>query len=276
MMLFFFSAIVVLSTLHSSSALSQPPPPLDVSSSSRRNFLAGAVGYGVVFLLDSSSSPSFADDNSDGVVATRDDLLLAIQNQRPESEILDIIARLPDPSGGRAASADYAPNLDGAWKLVWSAKADAFSPLLKLPQPLRPESYQYLGTAAAKEVGEGRLAQGLTGGILGRDRQLWLSSGATTLEDATDGAATLVIQPPFRLQLGGPYGSNQPKQMLVEAGSDADFRKLNARTPEAQLAGKNLYKQLYLETKGAGSLRISTITAGDPVIVGAIFVHEKL
>jgi hypothetical protein len=65
--------------------------------------------------------------------------------------------------------------------------------------------------------------------------------------------------------------------LLVEtAGSDAEFRKWNARTSEAQAAPKNRYQQLYLERQGQGSLRISTITAGDPVIVGAVFVHEKL
>ena len=31
------------------------------------------------------------------------------------------------------------------WELIWSAKAEAFSPLLRLPRPLKPESYQLLG-----------------------------------------------------------------------------------------------------------------------------------
>jgi hypothetical protein len=64
--------------------------------------------------------------------------------------------------------------------------------------------------------------------------------------------------------------------MVAEAGSDAEFRQLNARTEEAQQAPMNQYKQLYLEREGKGSLRISTITDGDPVIVGAIFCHVKL
>jgi len=219
-------------------------------------------------LVGASPRSSFAQDTA--VDVSRDDLIRALPANGSEEEIMSIISRLKDPSDGRGA---VDPNLEGEWKLIWSAKADAFSPLLKLPKPLRPDSYQYLGASAAKEVGEGRLSQGLTGGILGKERQLWLSSGATV--DPAD-PSTILILPPFRLQLGGTYASNRPKRTLVEAGSDADFRKLNARTKAAQLAGKNLYKQVYLENKGKGSLRISTITDGDPIIVGAVFVHEKL
>lgn len=86
----------------------------------------------------------------------------------------------------------------------------------------------------------------------------------------------LDILPPFRFEVGGRYGTGIPKNRVVEAGSDAEFRKLNARTSDAQAAPKNSYKQLYLEREGKGSIRISTITDGDPVIVGAIFVHRKL
>ena len=93
---------------------------------------------------------------------------------------------------------------------------------------------------------------------------------------APDDPSVLEIFPPFRFELGGRYQTGKPKTLVVEAGSDAEFRKLNARTSEAQAAPKNRYQQLYLERNGKGSLRISTITDGDPVIVGAIFVHEKL
>ena len=178
---------------------------------------------------------------------------------------------LVDPSKGRGAT--LSSDLEGEWKLLWSIKADAFSPLLQLPNPFKPESYQYLGQAAATEVGVDRVAQGLTGGLLLGNNQLWLSSGV--LPSETD-PSILEIYPPFRFQLGGRYGSNQVKRTLVEAGSDAEFRKVNGRTVEAQAAPKNLYKQLYLEQDGPGSLRISTITGGDPVIVGAIFVHQKV
>ena len=52
------------------------------------------------------------------------------------------------------------------------------------------------------------------------------------------------------------------------------FRKVNVRTDEAQQAPANKYKQLYLESGGVGALRISTVTEGDPVIVGEVFVHR--
>lgn len=220
----------------------------------------------------------------------RDELLQLIADsssstnkKESEKKILDVIQELVplDPAGGRAATPALANDLDGPWQLIWSAKAEAFSPLLKLPPPFRPTSYQYVGKAASSEVGPNRIAQGLTGGIL-NNSQLWLSSGVTTVStssstnDKNDDDAVLEILPPFRLEWGGQYGSNKPKQLLVEAGSDADFRKLNARTTEAQAAPKNRYRQMYLERQGKGSLRISTITEGDPVIVGAIFVHQKL
>ena len=67
------------------------------------------------------------------------------------------------------------------------------------------------------------------------------------------------------------------RKLLVEAGSDADFRALNARDAEAQAAGRNLYAQRYLDTSGlAGDLRVSTVVAGDPVIVGTVFVHQRV
>ena len=70
---------------------------------------------------------------------------------------------------------------------------------------------------------------------------------------AADDAATLEIFPPFRLELAaGPA-----RKMLVEAGSDADFRAVNARTAEAQAAPKNRYAQQYLDVSGQpGDLRV--------------------
>ena len=231
----------------------------------RRPFLSGVFASAVILATPPETAQAEGSSRST-TTATKEDLLQAIADDRSESEILQMIEQLP-------RTPNAAVGLDGSWKLLWSAKADAFSPLLKLPKPLKPDSYQYLGPQAAVEVGAGRLAQGLTGGILSPNNQLWLSSGATT--DERD-ASILKIVPPFRLEIGGPEGSTQPKRTLVQAGSDADFRKVNARTVEAQQAGANLYQQLYLERDGAGSLRVSKIIAGDPVIVGAVFVHQKL
>jgi hypothetical protein len=200
----------------------------------------------------------------------RSNLLNAIRESKPEEQVLSLIQQLL-PFNSEYSN-DTLQDLDGEWKLIWSANDD-FSPLLKLPYPFKPESYQYFGKAAAKEVGVGRVAQGLTGGIFGK-KQLWLSSGIEPL----DKQGAFEIEPPFRLELGERPGTTyaNDKRIIVEANNDGDFRKVNARTKEAQLAPKNVYEQIYLERNGKGSLRISTITDGDPVIVGAILIHEKL
>lgn len=202
--------------------------------------------------------------------ADRDQLLNAIARKASDDDIISILQNLKDPSEGKAAL--LPERLEGEWELLWSYKAEAFSPLLKLPKSFRPESYQYFGKAAATEVGEGRIAQGLTGGVLGGN-QFWLSSGAIPFDKDP---SVLEIQPPFRFQVGGRYGTGKPKSTWVEAGSDADFRKVNARSEEAQMAGKNQYQQMYLENDGPGSLRVSGVIAGDPVLVGELFVHRKL
>ena len=230
---------------------------------SRRNALA-TIFSGTAAVM--TPLPGFSADTS----TTREQLLSAVSRKDSHEKILEIINNLQDPSGGRAAT--FPERLDGEWELIWSYKTEAFSPLLKLPAPLRPDSYQYFGSAAAKEVGEGRLAQGLTGGILGTS-QIWLSSGAIPFEKDP---SVFEIQPPFRYEIGGRYGTGKPKKTIIEAGNDADFRKVNVRNKEAQLAGKNQYRQIYLENMGPGSLRVSSVTAGDPVIVGAVFVHRKL
>ena len=222
-----------------------------------------------VVLLSISTSSASSEDRR---YQARSRLLGLIRQNQDESVVTKALEELVpfDPSRGNVRDQD----LEGEWKLLWSAKADAFSPLLKLPYPLKPESYQYLGRTAALEVGEGRVAQGLTGGILGKT-QFWLSSGI--VPDTDSSSSVRIIQPPFRFQIGPRAGnSDRPKTTLVEAGSDAEFRQWNARSVEAQQAPRNRYQQLYLELDGPGSLRISTITDGDPVIVGAIFCHVKL
>jgi hypothetical protein len=98
----------------------------------------------------------------------------------------------------------------------------------------------------------------------------------------------LLLQP-FRLQLGtipgqGPSdnyfsrgaGGGGEKCTIVKLMSDTDFRKVNPRSAEAQLAPRNEYEQLYLEDFGTGSLRVSVIARGDLVIVGDMCVHQKL
>ena len=264
------------------------------TSLSRRSYLTKAAAGALIFgsAASSGGAPAFAVENVD--IADGSSKIRSSSTESPsgqleinrnrltqmirqpsgynEVEILAAIDNLVpfDPSNKKGAS--LAEDLEGEWELLWSAKAEAFSPLLKLPKPFKPESFQYLGNPAATEVGPGRVAQGLTGGILGKT-QLWLSSG---VQPSQSDDSILEILPPFRFEVGGRYQTGTPKKQLVEAGSDAEFRKLNARTDEAQAAPKNSYQQLYLERQGKGSIRISTITEGDPVIVGAIFVHQKL
>lgn len=246
---------------------------VSVVSCSRRSALAiaGAIGF---LSLTLPTPKALATDTEDPKpeAQARSCLLESIKSNSSEKQVMGAIDKLLpfDPAQGRGATVES--DLDGEWRLLWSAKADAFSPLLKLPGPLKPDSYQYLGTPAATEVGPARVAQGLTGGILG-PIQLWLSSGVTpSLQDPS----VLDILPPFKFQVGGRYLSGRPKITIVEAGSDAEFRQVNARTQEAQESPKNAYRQLYVERNGKGSIRISTVSDGDPVIVGAIFVHQKL
>ena len=184
-----------------------------------------------------------------------------------DEEIQIAMAKLEniDPSQGKAATSGQ---LGGTWELIYSLNAEAFSPLLNLPKPIRPTSLQLLGDDAAKVVGSGRVAQILNFPII--PLSLILSSGVVPV---TSDSTMLEIFPPFRLEakLG------EIKAQLVESKSDSDFRALNARDDEAQAAGRNMYKQRYLDISGRkGDLRISEVTSGDPVIVGAIFVHQRI
>jgi len=110
-----------------------------------------------------------------------------------------------DPSGGGGATSAA---LGGRWRLIWSAHADAFSPLLNLPPSVRPESLQLLGAAAESAgCGEGRIAQLLVF-PLPLLPVLRLSSSARP--DPAD-QRTLEIFPPFRLELL-PSGSGKPER----------------------------------------------------------------
>ena len=199
----------------------------------------------------------------------RDALLTAIDTNAADAAVLQAIDNLLplDPSAGRAAVSE---KLDGQWTLLWSYGASNFSPLLGLPKPIRPASIQLLGEQfAAPLVGQGRVANVLEFPLATR---LILSSGVTPVSSVPQ---NLEILPPFRLDLDLLGGVK--KVQVVEAGSDADFRALNARDADAQAAPRNMYAQLYLETTGSvGDLRVSKVVSGDPVIVGSIFVHQRL
>lgn len=243
----------------------------DTGRISRRSLFVGLVALegGHTAFGRSTPSADAADDLASAAIDARRDLLVAISAGLPDDQVLAKIAVLEsfDPSHRREATLE---SLDGTWRLLWSFKAEAFSPLLRLPVPLRPDSLQLLGEPATAEVGPGRVAQVLTNGVLGPGK-VYLSSGVAP--STTGDRRTLEIFPPFRLQAA--LRGSKSKLTLVEAGSDAEFRSINARSAEAQAAPRNMYLQSYLEVSGVGDLRISRIISGDPVIVGAVFVHQR-
>jgi hypothetical protein len=231
-------------------------------------------------------TPSCAEAGSVEGSPERQALLRAIASMAPDEEVIHLISKLEplDPSRSKAATA---AELDGTWELVYSLNASAFSPLLNLPRPIRPTSLQLIGEDAAREVGNGRIAQILNFPPPFPLPSLVLSSGIVPVAGSGN---VLEIQPPFRLEvvwsddtlrrpgrLAKGLARGGARWKLVDSGSDADFRALNARDEEAQAAGRNMYEISYLDTSGKpGDIRISSITSGDPVIVGALFIHKRL
>ncbi|KAL3763690.1 hypothetical protein ACHAW5_004842 [Stephanodiscus triporus] len=217
----------------------------------------------------SSSSSSFAE--------RRDELLRAISSGSNDDVVTSAIegllpfGTLISPPSSSPPS--YESALDGSWKLLWCNRSD-FSPLLRLPTPFRPDSYQYFGADAEREVGPGRAAQGLAGGIVGmvfgKDAEIWLSSGvsSTSVDDETGGTSSnnLIGRSGGGGGGRGGGGGGKEKRTIVESDTDADFRRVNARDAVARNAPRNEYVQLYLEDFGSGSLRVSVIARGDPVI----------
>ena len=235
-------------------------------TTSRREALITSITSAAALILtpkEEARAATFGDvtaelQNSGSMPKERLDLLNAINRKASDDEVMQAISNIEliDPSNGKAATSEF---LGGEWELIYSVNAESFSPLLNLPKPIRPSSFQLLGDSAKPVVGDGRIAQLLNFPII--PLSIILSSGAVPYEKDS---SVLEIFPPFRLEakLGG---SNV---QLVESGSDADFRALNARSQEAQEAGRNLYKQRYLENTGKrGDLRISEVIAGDPVLV---------
>jgi hypothetical protein len=250
-------------------ALSLKAPEIKSSSLSRRDAIVTSA-VSLATLVTSNVVPpmnqkawALVEKDDDGAQTSfsnlqRRNLLQKIAESASDEDIAIAISQLEpyDPSKGTAATSPY---LDGTWELIYGLNASAFSPLLNLPNPIRPQSLQLVGEAASPIVGQGRIAQILNFPLI--PLSLILSSGAVPV---VSDKSILEIFPPFRLEvrLGGT------RIKLVESGSDADFRALNARDAEAQAAGRNLYKQRYLENSGKkGDLRISEVIAGDPMLV---------
>ncbi|KAJ8598467.1 hypothetical protein CTAYLR_010105 [Chrysophaeum taylorii] len=177
---------------------------------------------------------------NDERIATQE-LVKAIDRGAPTEEVEACIAKLVPLS--------TSTSVDGCWKLLWSARTRNFSPLLELPKPIRPDSTQFFE--------DGRIENSLTRGVLGGSR-LVLTAG---FDDP-------LILPPFRFDVRVLDRSIR----LVDAGSDADFRRTQARSQEEQRAPRNRYVQLYL----GKDIRVSKVVEGDPVILGATFVHRRL
>eukprot|EP00586_Coscinodiscus_wailesii_P016672 CAMPEP_0172500350 /NCGR_PEP_ID=MMETSP1066-20121228/137159_1 /TAXON_ID=671091 /ORGANISM="Coscinodiscus wailesii, Strain CCMP2513" /LENGTH=292 /DNA_ID=CAMNT_0013274531 /DNA_START=164 /DNA_END=1042 /DNA_ORIENTATION=+ len=213
--------------------------------------------------------PFISEDEMNSGSPERRELLRLISSGSNASvdDIESVISRLDklDPSAGTGA---IVPELDGKWELIYSINAESFTTLLSLPKPIRAKSFQLLGSEAVKTLGEdGRVAQVLQFPF---GPSIVLSSGAVPV--GGDGT-TLEIFPPFRLELAF-LGQ---KVTLVNAGSDSDFRALNARDDDAKAAPRNMYKQRYLETSGkSGDIRISEVVSGDPVVVGTLLIHRRV
>jgi hypothetical protein len=265
-----FRFIISLSILASAHAMALNGPKI----SRRDAIFTGAATFATTTGITSINPPSAqaieinipAEELLKGP-PERIELLKKIGGKSTDKEVEAAIAELEklDPSCGKAAVSDQ---LGGTWELIYCVNAEAFSPLLNLPKLIRPTSFQLVGDDAVPVVGSGRIAQLLNFPIL--PLALILSSGT---EPVNSDSSVLEIFPPFRLE--AKFGGF--KTQIVESGSDADFRALNARTEEAQNAGRNMYKQRYLETTGRkGDLRISEVVAGDPVLVGEIFIHRRI
>ena len=263
--------LLICTATQVSGLTSKSPSPV----STRRVFFSSGITTiaTTAMVISTSCEPAFASNSNmfretdQTLSQEKKNLLQKILLKETDEEIQIAMAKLEniDPSQGKAATSGQ---LGGTWELIYSLNAEAFSPLLNLPKPIRPTSLQLLGDDAAKVVGSGRVAQILNFPII--PLSLILSSGVVPV---TSDPTMLEIFPPFRLEakLG------DIKAQLVESKSDSDFRALNARDDEAQAAGRNMYKQRYLDISGRkGDLRISEVTSGDPVIVGAIFVHQRI
>jgi hypothetical protein len=265
--------IIPILLLGSASSLSIQSPTNEVISR-RKAFVTGAATFvaatSATFVPKNNIAQAVdvdVPDDDPSFPQERTNLLKKVSQRASDEEVAEAISKLEllDPSRGTAATSEQ---LGGQWELIYSVNAEAFSPLLNLPKPIRPTSQQLIGDAATPVVGEGRIAQLLNFPIL--PLSFILSSGAVPYEKDS---SVLEIFPPFRfdVKFGGA------RKQVVESGSDADFRALNSRTEEAQAAGRNLYKQRYLETTGRkGDIRISEVIAGDPVLVGEVFIHRRI
>merc|ERR1712023_403902 len=100
--------------------------------------------------------------------------------------------------------------------------------------------------------------------VLGGAVTLKLSSSAIPDANLSD---AVIIGPPFRLEL------------LVLDRSIALGAEETTESDTSTVLGNqlNTFSQLYLESSGKpGDIRVSRVTAGDPVVLGSTFVHVRV
>ena len=242
---------------------------------SRRTVLAAAPLLGNAGVTQTPRRAALADTTPPD---ERSAVLSAIARGEDPAKVEALIDRLVatgDPSQGTSAST-VDGTLAGEWILLWASGAAEPQKIQAALGPIAPTSSQLIGAPAAslaqrEKVGACQVLTFLGGGV-----RVVLAAGAVpTPSGAKD---TLEIQPPFSLDLlvGGR------KLAGAEFASDADFRTngvtpLNKRDDEAIAAPRNQYTQLFVENSGQpGDVRVSRVTAGDPVVVGTTYVHVRV
>lgn len=242
---------------------------------SRRTVLAAAPLVGNAGVTQTPRRAALADTTPPD---ERSAVLSAIARGEDPAKVEALIDRLVatgDPSQGTSAST-VDGTLAGEWILLWASGAAEPQKIQAALGPIAPTSSQLIGAPAAslaqrEKVGACQVLTFLGGGV-----RVVLAAGAVpTPSGAKD---TLEIQPPFSLDLlvGGR------KLAGAEFASDADFRTngvtpLNKRDDEAIAAPRNQYTQLFVENSGQpGDVRVSRVTAGDPVVVGTTYVHVRV
>lgn len=205
-------------------------------------------------------------------------VLRAIERGNGAEEVEALVEKLVetgDPSGGKAAST-VDGTLAGEWRLLWASGAAEPQRIQAALGPIAPTSSQLIGAPAASLAQRGKVGACQVLTFFGGGVRVVLAAGAVpTPSGAKD---TLEIQPPFSLDLlvGGR------KLAGAEFSSDADFRTngvtpFNKRDEEAIAAPRNQYTQLFVENSGQpGDVRVSRVTAGDPVVVGTTYVHVRM
>ncbi|KAK3247394.1 hypothetical protein CYMTET_43106 [Cymbomonas tetramitiformis] len=213
--------------------------------------LAAGYGGGAATALPAYAAPPV--DAADA----RAQLIATIKGGGDSAQVQNAIDGLvpynPTPDPARS------PQLEGTWRLLWSSDTAEVTKATKdLPIPF--QSIQLVGPRGGMEAGRAANLVKVFGGFV----TLKLSSSA--VQDDTNSSA-VIIGPPFRLE-------------LLVAGKSFPISKVESTEAETtDLLGNQLneFSQLYLEDSGQpGDIRVSKVTAGDPVVLDSEFVHIRV